>query len=218
MTRLGSLVSCAAIALGVSIAGCGSNGSSTTPQNDASVSAPTALSIVPKANEVTSWTIDPTNDKTSGLVAATATTELAVEGFIDGAAADFFNGFTPVQFAWQNYINTTLPTSDAPDGATAALYVLQMPDAAQASGLYASLVSANLYSGKTWVDPSSPVIGLRSRIADTGDHWWINFYKGNFYVEVNLSPSAGPKPDYTPSLPSTKAAAIAFAQAIAAKI
>jgi hypothetical protein len=167
---------------------------------------------------VANWTIDPDSTVTSGVVAATATTEGAVEGFIDGAAADFFNGFTPAQFAWQNYVNTTLPTSDAPTGATAALYVLQMPDAAQASGLYASLLSANLYSGKTWVDPSSPVIGSRSRIADTGDHWWINFYKGNFYVEVNLSPSAGPKPDYTPSLQSTKAAAIAFAQAIAAKI
>jgi hypothetical protein len=180
--------------------------------------AATAASIVPRANDVKNWTIEMINNKTSSVVAATATTELDVEGFIDGAAADFFNGFTPVQFAWQNYVNTTLPTSDAPKGATVSLYVLQMPDAAQASGLYSSLASASLYIGKTWVDPSSPVIGLRSRIADTGDHWWINFYKGNFYVEVNLSPSAGPEPDYTPGLQSTKDAAIAFAQAIADKI
>jgi len=235
MTRLGSLVSCAAIALGVSLAGCGSNGSSTTPQDDASTSdvgsapqkdasasdvgsAATALSIVPKANEVANWTIDMDNNKTSGVAAATATTEKGVEDFIDGAAADFFNGFTPTQFAWQNYVNTTLPVADVPNGATVALYVLQMPDAAQASGLYASLASASLYVGKTWVDPSSPVIGSRSRMTDTGDHWWINFYKGNFYVEVNLFTSQGPAPDYTQGLASTKAAAIAFAQAVAAKI
>jgi hypothetical protein len=55
-------------------------------------------------------------------------------------------------------------------------------------------------------------------MTDTGDHWWINFYKGNFYVEVNLFTSQGPAPDYTTGLQSTKAAAIAFAQAIAAKI
>jgi hypothetical protein len=222
MTRLSSLVTCAAIALGVSLAGCGSNGSSTTQQNDASTSdaatAATALSMVPKANEVTGWTIATDNDKTSGLVAATGTTEKAVEDLIDGAAADFFNGFTPVQFAWQNYINTTLPVSDAPAGATGVLHVLQMPDAAQASGLYASLLSASLYSKYTWADPSSPVIGSRSRIVDTNQTWWINFYKGNFYVEVEVGPSAGPAPDYTSGLQSTKAAAIAFAQAVAAKI
>lgn len=222
MTRLSSLVSCAAIALGVSSAGCGSNGSSTTPQDDASTSdvasAPTALSIVPKTNEVANWTIDPEPPKTSGLVAATATTAKGVEDLIDGAAADFFNGFTPAQFAWQNYVNTTLPVSDVPKGATVKLYVLQMPDAAQASGLYAALLSASLYSKYTWIDPSSPVIGSRSRIVDTNQTWWINFYKGNFYVEVDVAPSAGPEPDYTPGLPITKAAAIAFAQAIAAKI
>jgi hypothetical protein len=210
MTRLGSLVSCAAIALGVSLAGCGSNGSSTT--------AATALSIIPKANEVANWTIATDNDKTAGVVAATATTEQGVFDLVDGAAADFYNGFSPVQFAWQNYINTTLPVSDVPNGATVSLYVFQMSDAAQASGLYASLPSESLYIGKTWVDPSSPVIGSRSRISDTGDHWWINFYKGNFYVEVNLFSSQGPAPDYTAGLQSTKAAAIAFAQAIAAKL
>jgi hypothetical protein len=216
MTRLDSIVSCAAIALSVSFAACGSNTSSTTTQNDAATAA-TALSLVPKTNEVPNWTVATDNDKTSGVVAATATTEKGVEDFIDGAAADFFNGFTPVQFAWQNYVNTTL-VSAAPNGAAVALYILQMSDAAQASGLYASLASANLYVGKTWVDPSSPVIGSRSRIADTGDHWWINFYKGNFYVEVSLLSSQGPAPDYTPSLATTKAAAIEFAQAIAAKI
>jgi hypothetical protein len=174
--------------------------------------------MVPIANEVTGWTIAMDNDNTSGVVAATSTTEKGVEAFIDGAAADFFNGFTPVQFAWQNYVNATMQASVPPDGATLALYVLQMPDATQASGLYASLASASLYVGKTWVDPSSPVIGSKSRITDTGDHWWINFYKGSFYVEVNVFSSQGPAPDYTSGLQSTKAAAIAFAQAVAAKI
>src|SRR6266540_5050770 len=112
MTRSSLFVSCAAIALSASLAGCGSNGSSTTPQNDASTAA-TALSMVPKANEVAGWTIATDNDKTSGVVAATATTEQGVYDLVDGAAADFFDGFTPVQFAWQNYVNTTLPVSDA---------------------------------------------------------------------------------------------------------
>jgi hypothetical protein len=186
-----------------------------------STASPTALSVVPKDNEPgsTDWTVDNLANPSGSKVAATATTKAGVETLIDGAAVEFFiNGFTPVQFSWQNYVNKVLPAKDVPDGATLSLYVLQMPDAAQASGLYASLASASPYAGKSWADPSSPVIGSRSRITDTGDHWWINFYKGDFYVEVNVFSSQGPAPNYTQGLQSTKAAAISFAQAIAAKI
>ncbi len=246
MIGLQRLVSYAAIALAIASVGCGSNTSTDTQnatggsaggsgggnggssggssgggtggaQSDAAAAA-TALSLVPKANGVSGWTIDPDSEKTVNLAAATGTTEKQVEDLIDGAAADFFDGFTPVQFAWQNYVNATLPKADVPDVATLKLYILQLPNSSDAAGLYQHMLSANLYARySTWADPSTP-IGTKARMVDTGDHWWINFYKGAFYVEVDVTPSGGPAPDYTPGLKSTKDAAIAFAQAIAAKI
>jgi len=124
----------------------------------------------------------------------------------------------PLTFAWQNYVSTTVTDAPAPSFATVSLYVLQMATAEQASGLYTSLLTNPLYSGTTWIEPSSPLIGDDSRIADTGDHWWINFYKGNFYVEVSLSPSYGPAPNYTPEDANTRAAAMTFSQAVASKM
>jgi len=219
MTRLGSLVSCAL--LGAALLGCGSNASS------GGGGATSALALIPADNGIAGWKFDNSNSNlANGTV--TATTEKATEGYIDGAAADFFAApNNPVQFAWQNYLNTTISTADTstgapdpyfPNGATVTLYVLQMPSATQASGLYTSLRTASLYDGKNWVEPSSPEVGTDSRIADTGDHWWINFYKGNYYVEVSLGPSYNPGPTYTAGNTVTQAAAYAFAQAIAAKI
>jgi len=43
-------------------------------------------------------------------------------------------------------------------------------------------------------------------------------WKGNYYVEVSLSPSCGPAPDYTPGDANTEAAAMTFAQALASKM
>ena len=178
--------------------------------------------MVPASGAISGWTIDPANSVTAGKAAATATTELATEALIDGAAADFFLApNTPTLFAWQNYVSTTV--ADAPAGAKVTFYVLEMPSAAQAASLYTALRSAALYSRKTgtpedWAQPSSPLVGTDSRIQDTGDHWWINFHKGKFYVEVSLSPSAGPAPDFTPGNTATKAAAFAFATTVAGKI
>jgi len=53
---------------------------------------------------------------------------------------------------------------------------------------------------------------------DSGTHWWINFCKGNYYVEVRMWPSYGPAPDYTPSDAAQKKAAMDFAVAVAAKM
>jgi hypothetical protein len=220
MTRVGSLISCAV--LGAALLGCGSNASS-------GGGASSALALIPANNAIAGWALDNSNSNLANGP-ATATTQQGTQDLIDGASADFFAAPNkPVQFAWQDYLNTTISTADTstspptpnqyfPKGATATIYVLQMPSAAQASGLYASLPSASLYVGKTWTDPSSPKVGDGSRIADTGDHWWINFYKGNFYVEVSIGPSYGPGPTFATGNTVTRDAAYAFAQAIAAKI
>ena len=217
MTRVGSLISCAV--LGAALLGCGSNASTG--------GATGALDLVPKDNAVPGWKIDNSNAKLVNGT-ATATTQADTESLIDGASAEFFAApNTPVLFVWQDYLNTTISTADTstgapnqffPKGATLTLYVIQMPNASQASGLYTSLVKGNLYSGKTWTDPSDPKVGDGSRIADTGDHWWINFYKGNYYVEVSLGPSYSPPPDYTPGNTANRAAAFTFATAVAGKI
>ena len=215
MIRLVSLLFSVTLVMGAGLLGCsGDSGGGSTPKD--------ILDVVPRANDVSGWSVDPNNSTTASVVAQTATTELAVEGLIDGAAADFFaDPYTPTNFAWQNYANSTI--ADAPNGARVTLYIIQLPSAEQASGLYASLRSASLYNRKAgtpedWQDPTSPLVGSGSRIQDTGDTWWINFHKGSFYVEVNLFPSAGPAPDFTPGNANTKAAAFAFAQAVAAKL
>jgi hypothetical protein len=177
------------------------------------------LDLIPRDHAVAGWTIDPANPITYGRVAAVATTEAETENLIDGAAADFFTGsFTPVTFVWQDYVNRTVVDAPAPSYAAVSLYILQMHSAAQASGLYGYLATTPLYQGRTWTEPTSPLVGTESRIADTGDHWWINFYKGDYYVEVSLSPSYGPAPSYAIGDINTKVAAMTFAQAVANKI
>jgi len=218
MTRLGHLILCAAF--GVGLWGCGSNATSS--------GASSALDLIPASNAIAGWTFDTSNSKLANGP-ATATTKDATNALIDGASADYFadDSYKPVLFAWQDYLNASISTADTtngtpnplfPNGATVTLYVLQMPDAAQAAGRYSSLVTASLYSAKTWTDPSSPKVGTDSRVADTGDHWWINFYQGNFYVEVSMGPSYSPPPDYTPGNAANRTAAFAFAASIAEKI
>jgi hypothetical protein len=151
----------------------------------------------------------------------TATTQQDTEALIDGAAADFFMPpYTPKEFVWQNYVNTTLPF--APDGAWLSLYVLWMPSAEQATGLYAALLQASLYSTRVGTPddwhPTTPPVGTESRIQDTGSSWWINFHQDAFYVEIALDPSYGPAPDYIPGSAETKAEALRFALAVASKI
>jgi hypothetical protein len=208
MTRFGSLTLCAILSAG--LLACSSGGDGPTSKG--------AVDLVPRDNTVSGWTVDPSNDKTAGKVAATATTVEDVVALIDGTAEDFFAApFTPKMFAWQNYVNSTV--ADAPDGATANLYILEMPSADQASGLYASVVTLPLYARRQWQDPTTPPVGTGSRIQNSGTDWWINFYKGNFYIELKVTPSQGPPPDYLPAdLESTKTEAYRFAQAIAGRI
>jgi hypothetical protein len=225
MTRLGSLIFCATLGLSVAFSGCGSNNSGGSGGSGGggagggggggSTGAISAIDAVPHDNTVAGWTVDTANTKTTGKVAAQGTDEKSTENLIDGAAADFYAApSAPSLFLWQSYVNTTLVSGQI---ATVDLYILQEPTAKQTTDLYSALLSTSLYSGKTWTDPSSPAIGTVSRISDTGDHWWINFVKDSFYVEVSLGPSRSDVAPYGPD-DTTKAAAYAFAQAVAAKL
>jgi hypothetical protein len=178
------------------------------------------LQVVPRNNDIPGWTIDPNSPATAGQIAAVATTRSETEAMIDGAAEVFFAGpATPKTFAWQNYVNPQPPRAGIGDGSALTLFILEMPSAEQAVSLYLSLMQASPYvGGLGWTEPTSPPIGVRSRITDTGTDWWICFCKGSYYVEVRMTPSYGPAPDYVPSDPAQKKAAMDFAIALASRI
>lgn len=206
MTRFGSLICCAT--LGAGLAACGDGGTS----------AKSAIDVAPVDNTVSGWTIDREHNKNADGSPMTGATKEGAEGLIDGAANPFYlDPYTPKLFLWQLYVNTTLPA--APDGAHVDLYILEMPSAEQASGLYTSLLQYSEYARKLGTPddwkPTSPPMGTSSRIQDTASSWWVNFHKGVFYVEVILNPSTGPAPDYTPSDPDLKQEALRFAQGVA---
>jgi hypothetical protein len=208
MTRLGSLVLCST--LGVAVSACGNGGSTSS-------TGKTALQLVPLGNDVSGWSVDESLNQSPGDRAMIGNNETEVGHLIDGAGYAFYTPpYTPKQFAFQNYVNSSLV---APDPAEIVLYILQMPSADQASGLYSSLLEKGDYAARAdgW-SATTPVLGTESRIQDDITKWWINFHQDVFYVEVKLTPSAGPKPDYTPSDPGTKKEAIRFAQAIASKL
>lgn len=209
MTRLGSLILC--ITVGTGLFGCSSS------SNNGGTSK-SLLELVPAGDEVPGWSINERLNKSPDKRAMTGKTVQEVGQLIDGAGEAFFKGYTPKEFAWQIYKNTTLPA--APDGADIDLYVLQMPSADQASGLYSALANLSEYAARSadgWT-AATPSLGAESRIQDAVTAWWINFHKDVFYVEVKFSPSAGPGPNFTPSDPNLKAAAVDFARTIADKI
>lgn len=210
MSRLATGFFCAALVVGATLASCGGGGSSS--------GGGSPVDIVGSLT-VPGWTVDPDNSKTANVVAATGTTKDEVVDLVDGAAADFFaDPFTPKGFAWQNYVNASLHPPMGAAAASLRLYILEMPDAGQAESLYAELRKGSLYAGNVWTDPTSPALGSKSRITDSGADWWINFAKGKYYVEVRMTPSYGPEPNYEPGDATTKAAALAFAAAVAAKM
>jgi hypothetical protein len=177
--------------------------------------------LIPLDNTVAGWTVDRQHSRNGNGQPMIATTQQEAEALIDGAAAGFFVApYTPNVFAYQVYVNSTLPA--APDGANLTLYILQMPSAEQATGLYRAVLTLSEYSMRAgtpedW-QPTTPALGTESRIEDTATEWWINFHKDVFYVEVKLSPSYGPPPDYIPGSIDTKQEALRFAQAVASRI
>jgi hypothetical protein len=214
MTRLCSLTLCAGLAVGV--LSCGSNGSTETSKG--------ALDIVPADSAVSGWKIDLSANKNANGAPMTATSKAQAIGLIDGGAEPFFppsSPSTPKVFVQQNYTNSTLAAAQ-PDGAKVLLYVLEMASADDAKGLYSAVLSLSDYKRKQGTEDdwkaTDTVVGDESRIEDTGSTWWINFRKGVFYVEVVLTPSTGPEPDYTPHDVDTKKEAMRFAQAVLAKM
>ena len=230
MTRFGSLFLCTALGLGGALVGCGSS----TPSGGAGGAggggagggtSGSVLDVIPQDNTVSGWLVDTSStNAAAGEVAATATTEeQATTGLgLDGASEPFYAGFTPVIFAMQNYVNTSL---DEPGCATAAfpdchalmLFVVQMSSADQAASLYTSVLSSQLYAAGTnpWETPTTPLVGTNSRIDDTGTQWWINFYKGIYYVQVKMTPSYATTAN---TADQSKAEALRFATAVASKM
>jgi len=180
------------------------------------------LDLVPIDNTVPGWRVDRTLSTDPDQRAMVATTQEEVEKLVDGLVAAFYlPPYQPKVFAWQNYVSSALPAG--PDGSHVTLYILQMPSAEQAAGLYKAVLGLSDYSRKNgtaddWQDPTSPRLGTDSRIQDTGAQWWINFYRDVFYVEILLDPSYGPPPDYDPGNPAAKTEALRFAQAVASRI
>jgi hypothetical protein len=187
----------------------------------------TFTDLFPRSADISGWIVDP-QSPTKSVVAAIATTEAETEALIDGGSAPFYTApSTPQMFGMQLYRNMT--TADAPpEGAALMLYILKMPSSSQAAGLYSAVMSNQFYSAwnppgngdpnSIWQDPSTPIVGGRSRIVNAGDSWWINFYKGVYYVEVRLTPSYGPPPDFELNNMSLKTAAFAFATQVVSRL
>lgn len=205
----------------------GGAGGNTAGGGGSSSSSKNPVDLAPIDNTVSGWTVDRSanKDHPGSLDPMTATTKEGASNVEDGAGSLFWEipndtapAYTPKVFLVQYYVNSSLASAPpAEGGATVKLYILEMPSADQASGLYTGLLPKSRYSRKAW-DPTTPLLGTESRIQDTNTDWFINFYKGVFYVEVLLTPSTGPQPDYTPGNAETKQEAIRFAQAIANKI
>jgi len=160
MTRLGSLVLCAGLCCG--LCACGSNTSA--PETSTN-----PLDLVPLDNTVSGWTVDQEHSKTPGARAMTASNEQEAVNLIDGGAAPFFKApFSPKTFIWKNYVNSSLPAAPPPMGAAVVIYILEMPTADQATGLYTALLDESEYAGQKgtpddW-QPTSPLLGTESRI------------------------------------------------------
>jgi len=179
-------------------------------------------SLVPRDNEVPGWKIDSENSTIAGKPAAIARTMKAAVDLVDGSAEDYWAKQTPQVFAWQDYLNASLASFiERPGvGSLIQLYMMEMPSEAEAAGLYKSLIDEKwpLWQ-QEWTEPSSPLVGTKSRIANSGADWWVNFYKGIYYVEVRMTPSYGPESaGYPEKDPTQKAAALSFAAAVASKL
>lgn len=228
MTRLGSLLFCATLGLGAALSGCSSGGGGGGAGGSAGGSgggtggqttAPSILDLVPRDNTVSGWTVDqdPRNTHTAGQVAAVSNDFAGTTALIDGGSDAYYTApYIAKTFVEQNYVNTSL---NSPSGYIIKMYIIEMTSADQASGIYTAFTAADstfdLWTSNTWT-ATSPVIGTGSRITNSGSGWWVNFYKGSYYVEVLLS-----SPTVT-GVPETdtagEAEAARFATAIASKM
>ncbi len=187
------------------------------------------VDLTPSDNSVSGWMIDADSNLGGSKKPMTATTMDEGGQLIDGGIAPFYaDGFSPKLFIWQNYANAQLADapvdSNNPKGATLMLWVFRLSSTTEASGLYQNLLKFPEYTVKKtdtssgWEEPTAPPVGTKSRIQDSGPDWRINFHKNDCYVEIRLTPSYSPAPDFTPSSPSLKNEALRFAQEVAAKL
>ena len=172
------------------------------------------LAILPGDNTISTWVRDPSESTLAGKPAALALDYKTAVDLIDGGADPFYtNLFKPDVFAWQNYMNPAVKPQDGSDAYLARMYLMQMPDAAQATMLYESLLDGthSLYSAT--LDPWDKTLALgdAARIVNSGTEWWINLRKGVYYLEMFLGYAE--REDM-----AAKQLAIDFATAIVAKM
>lgn len=224
MTRLGLFIFCTT--LGAGLLACGSSvkdDTSTDTSTTTSTTTKDPLEVVPLDNDISGWLVDRGAAMDPNARAMTATTLTGVINLVDGGAEPFFmEPYTPKLFLWQNYINKNL-TMAGPEGASVRLYILQMPSAEQASGLYSALLTTSEYGRKAgtpddWTS-TEPPMGAGSRIQNTGTQWWINFHKDVFYVDFIHDPSYGTYgEDMVIEDPELKQEAVRFGQELAKRI
>jgi hypothetical protein len=130
---------------------------------------------------------------------------MRLQDLIDGAAAPFYKApYTPKEFLWQNYVNMTLPAAPPPLGAHLILYILQMPSADQASGLYTALLQESEYTGHDW-EPTSPP-WARSRASRIRSRHGGSTSTKMCFTSRSCSPRRMDRsPDYAVSDPDLKA-------------
>jgi len=179
--------------------------SSTPPSPDAAVAqtdAPTAASIeslVPGANGVSGWLIDP-SDTTTSSGPAIARSEDEATALIDGAAAFFYSpDYSPTALALQNYVRGSYSLE---------LELWQLASPANASRLYTDFLLSPLYANNTW---ATAAVGDAARIGNTGTSWWVNVLDRQYFISISLGTSF-------PEDTTGRAQAIAFAQAVVARI
>jgi hypothetical protein len=212
--------------LGSTLLACGSSGSGTSTKDP--------IDLVPLDNDVPGWTVDQAHNQPEHPRAMIATncgppTDIhSIENLIDGGFAEFCvtpptitpqQTHVPKEFLTQSYLNSSLPAAAGASTATLDLRIAQMSSADVATEVYTDMVKWDEFVNLPWQDPSTPLVGTGSRIADTGSNgaWKVMFHQDVYYVILVLAPSE-PAPDYDTPSDATKQAAFTFAQWIASKI
>jgi hypothetical protein len=161
------------VVLALCVAGCGG---SSNAGPDASTPV-TLQSLFPADNAVTGWAVD-TTQSPSGV--ETYTTEVAVEATsVDGDITPFQDvGFVGLGRVF--YKNATLIME---------LRVWQMKDAASGATAYTQVLTdppATHYKDITFTDTA---IGSAGRTGFFNPQWYVDSYKGAYFVEARLKPS-----------------------------
>lgn len=151
----------------LAVAGCGGSEEEKTPS---------FVELFPANNAVSGWS---ENTTVGAAGVESATTDLAVEGLIDGAAEPFI-ARDWVAFGWQQYVNGSYHID---------LQMWQMASAAVATDLYTGLLVEGRYDTTFW---ETITLGDESRVWDTQSQltgWWFNVRSGAYYLEAAVTPN-----------------------------